>query len=645
MSIEDACWEPSAAAVEHANVTRLMRRFGAATIGELHARSVEDPAAFWRAVIDDLSIAFVRPPETILDVSAGPEWARWFTGGLVNVAHAGVHRHAHGDRADHPAVDWEGEDGTSRRLTYRELDGLVQRLAGGLHALGLRAGDRVGLYLPMIPEAVVTFLACASLGLVTVPIFSGFAADAVATRLRDAGARVLVTADGVRRRGKEHPMKQLADAAADSAGAHTVLVVQCLDVPVPWRAGRDLWWHDVVAYGVPRAPVPLDPEAPLLIAYTSGTTGRPKGVVHVHGGFLVKAVEEYAYQLDVHAEDRVHWVTDMGWIVGPWQATAVLALGATLVLYEGAPDHPAPDRLWRLVEGQGVTMLGLSPTLLRALRAHGDSWPGGHDLSTLRVLCSTGEPIDPDSHRWLAETIGGGRCPVINISGGTEVGACFLSPHPVAPMRPVSLQGPALGMDVDIWDDDGHPVGPGEVGHLVCKQPWPAMTRGFWNDRERYLETYWSRFPGVWFHGDWARRDADGHWYVLGRSDDTINVAGKRLGPAEVESVLTAHDAVVEAAAVGMDDELKGQALWCFCVIHPDRPADEALRKELLDLVVERLGSPFRPGALRFVTALPKTRSAKVMRRAVQAVAGGTDPGDLSSLEDETTLDAIRNAR
>lgn len=560
MSIEDACWEPSAAAVEYANVTRLMRRFEAATIGELHARSVEDPQAFWRAVIEDLSIAFVRPPEQILDVTAGPEWARWFTGGLVNVAHAGVHRYARGDRPDHPAVDW-------------------------------------------------------SLGLVTVPIFSGFAADAVATRLRDAGARVLVTADGVRRRGREHPMKQLADVAADAAGAHTVLVVQRLDVPVPWRAGRDLWWHDVVAHGVPRAPVPLDPEAPLLIAYTSGTTGRPKGVVHVHGGFLVKAVEEFAYQLDVHAEDRVHWVTDMGWIVGPWQATAVLALGATLVLYEGAPDHPAPDRLWRLVHGQGVTMLGLSPTLLRALRALGDSWLDGRDLSTLRVLSSTGEPIDPDSHRWLAEEIGGGRCPVINISGGTEVGACFLSPHPVAPLRPVSLQGPALGMDVDIVDDDGRPVGPGEVGHLVCRQPWPAMTRGFWNDRERYLDTYWSRFPGVWFHGDWARRDADGHWYVLGRSDDTINVAGKRLGPAEVESVLTAHDAVVEAAAVGMADELKGQTLWCFCVVRPDRPGDEALRQELVDLVVARLGSPFRPGALRFVTALPKTRSAKVMRR------------------------------
>jgi len=637
-------WAPTPGQRERANVSRLMRRFRIGSLAELHARSVKEPSWFWAAVVEDLGIDFFRSWAQVADLSGGPEWSRWFTGGLVNVADNCVHRHARGDRAFQPSVIWEGEDGAVRQLTYRELSDAVSRLAGALGALGVRQGDRVGLYLPMLPEAVITFFACATAGIVTVPIFSGFGAEAVATRLRDSGARLLVTADGFLRRGKAHLMKDVADAAASAAQVEKTLVVRRLGGPAPWNRDRDTWFHDAVTSATPMAAVPLDPETPLLIVYTSGTTGRPKGVVHVHGGFLVKVAEEFAYQLDVHPGDRLHWVSDMGWIVGPWQATAVGCLGATLVLHEGAPDYPAPDRLWRLVDRHGISCLGLSPTLIRSLRAHGDLFLDGHDRSPLRVLATTGEPIDFPSYRWLSDVVGDRRLPVINVSGGTEVGACFLSPHPVEPLKPTSLQGPALGMDMDVWGDDGKPVPHGEVGHLVCKQPWPSMTRGFWNDRDRYLQTYWRRWPGIWFHGDWARRDTDGHWYVLGRSDDTLNVAGKRLGPAEVESVLAAHPAVAESAAVAAPDPLKGQAIWCYCVLHAGVTVGEALRQELSDLIAASLGAPFRPGKVWFVAALPKTRSAKVLRRVIQAVAGRRDPGDLSSLEDPASVDAIRAA-
>lgn len=638
------CWTPTPEQRDRANVSRLMRRCGLDTLAGLRARSVADPSWFWSAVVEDLGIEFFRPWDQVVDTSSGPEWSRWFTGGLVNVAHNCVHRHASGDRAAQPAIIWEGEDGSLRRLSYAELGDAVSRLAGALGALGARRGDRVGLYLPMLPEAIVTFFACATVGLVTVPIFSGFGADAVASRLEDSGARILVTADGFLRRGRAHPMKEIADAAASAAGVDKTLVVRRLVGLCPWDPGRDVWFDDAIESATPMTAVPLDPEAPLLIAYTSGTTGRPKGVVHVHGGFLVKVTEEFAYQLDVRPDDRLHWVADMGWIVGPWQATAVGCLGATLVLHEGAPDHPAPDRLWCLVERHGITCLGLSPTLARSLRAHGDGLPGRHDRSPLRILATTGEPIDGASYRWLFDVVGDGRVPIINVSGGTEVGACFLSPHPVEPLKPTSLQGPALGMAMDVWGDDGKPVAPGEVGHLVCTQPWPGITRGFWNDRARYLDTYWRRWPGVWFHGDWARRDADGHWYVLGRSDDTLNVAGKRLGPAEVESVLAAHEAVAESAAVGMPDPVKGQAIWCYCVLHGGATPGEALRQELSDLIVTSLGAAFRPGRVWFAESLPKTRSAKVMRRVIAAIACRDDPGDLSSLEDPAALEAIRAA-
>ncbi len=522
---------------------------------------------------------------------------------------------------------------------------MSDRLAHGLRSLGVERGDTVGIFMPLAPETVAATLACAKLGALYLPMFSGYGPDAVATRLADAGAKVLITADAFPRRGKPVPMKEAADAAALlSPNVEHVIVWSRMDrSDLPWTDGRDLRWDELVDGQPDRFDTePLDPEHPLFIAYTSGTTGRPKGSVHVHGGFLVKIAAEVAYQVDLHPEETLFWVTDLGWIMGPWEIVGATALGATVFLFDGAPNHPGPGRLWEMVERHRISTLGISPTLIRALIPAGDDHVEAHDLSCLRVLGSTGEPWNPEPYRWFFEKVGGGRCPVINISGGTEVGACFLSPLPITELKPCTLRGPALGMDVDVWGPDGRPVPRGEVGELVCKQPWPGMTRGIWGDPDRYLATYWSRWPDVWVHGDWASVDEDGFWFLHGRSDDTMNIAGKRVGPAEVESALTVHPAVAESAAVGVPDPVKGEAIWCFVVVKPGFERDDALAGDLASVVAQRLGKSFKPSRVVFVDELPKTRSAKIVRRALRAAVLGQDPGDVSSLENPSALDAVR---
>jgi len=638
-------WRPTPEYVERANVTRLMRAHGIATYEELVRRSVEDVAWFWDAVVKDLDIEFLRPYESVLDTSKGVEWATWFGGGRVNLAHACVDRWAE-RTPDAVAVVWEGEEGEVRRLTYRELREAVDRLANGLVALGIGDGDAVGIFLPPSPEAVVAVMACSKLGAIWLPLFSGFAADAVAQRLNDAGAKLLITADGFLRRGRPVPMKEIADAAAAATPTlrHILVCNRLARTDAPWTPGRDVRWDELLAAHRSRfEAASLDPEHPLFLAYTSGTTGRPKGAVHVHGGFLVKIAEEVAYQVDLHPGELLYWFADLGWIMGPWEVVGATALGASVFLYDGAPDHPGPDRIWDMVERHRITTLGVSPTLIRALIPAGEEPVRAHDLSSLRILASTGEPWNPEPYRWFFEVVGGGRLPIINLSGGTEVGACFLSPLPICELKPCTLRGPALGMDVHVFGPNGTPAPRGQVGELVCTQPWPAMTRGIWGDPERYLDTYWRRWPGVWVHGDWASVDEDGFWFLHGRSDDTMNVAGKRLGPAEVESILTLHPAVAEAAAVGIPDEVKGEAVWCFAVPKPGI-AGEGLAAELSDLVAEHLGKAFRPSRVVLVPELPRTRSAKIVRRAIRATVLGTDAGDLSSLENPSALAAIAAA-
>jgi acetyl-CoA synthetase len=642
--VQDVVWSPSPEYVERANVTRFMRAHGIGSYEELVARSVGDVAWFWDAVVRDLDISFLTPYERVLDTSRGVEWATWFVGGRTNVAHQCVDIWA--DRTPEAvAVVSEGEDGEVRRVTYRELRELTDRLAHGLRSIGVGQRDAVGIFMPMAIETVAAVMACSKLGAIWVPIFSGFGPEAVAARLADAGAKVLITADGSRRRGATVPMKQVADRAADDAG--------CVERILVWSRGgesgsaspssRDVRWEELLATQPPRFDTePLDSEHPLFIGYTSGTTGKPKGVLHVHGGFLVKIAEEVAYQVDLHQGEVLLWVTDLGWIMGPWEIVGALALGSTVLLTEGAPNFPGPDRLWATVARHGVTTLGVSPTLIRALIPAGVEGVRGHDLSSLRILASTGEPWNPEPYRWLIEEVGGGRCPIINLSGGTEIGACFLSPLPITELKPCTLRGPALGMDVDVWGPDGTPVPAGDVGELVCKQPWPAMTRGVWGDDERYLDTYWRRWPGVWVHGDWASIDEDGFWFLHGRSDDTLSVAGKRLGPAEVESALSSHPDVAESAAVGVPHDVKGETIWCFVIVKPGVVPTDTLAQELRGVVADQLGKAFAPSKVLFVDELPKTRSAKIVRRAIRAAAIGEDPGDLSSLENPGSLAGIR---
>jgi acetyl-CoA synthetase len=491
-------------------------------------------------------------------------------------------------------------------------------------------------------EVVIASHACAHLGAIQVPIFSGFAAGAVAARLQDSRAKVLVTADSTLRRGRTVAMKAIADdALADAPSVEHVVVWRRLGTDeTPFQPGRDHDWDELVAGQPGTLPaLEVDSETTYLLAYTSGTTGRPKGAVHVQGGFLVSIAREVAYQTDVRAGDRIHFVTDMGWIMGPWTVVGGGACGATIVLAEGAPDWPA-DRLWRTVEQERVTLLGVSPTLIRALIPKGDPTA---DLSSLHAIVTTGESWNPAPYQWLHERVGGGRVPIVNESGGTEVGACFLASPPIAPTKACALGFPALGQDMDVFDDEGRPLR-GEVGELVCKRPWPGITRGIWGDRERYLETYWRRFPGVWTHGDWASVDEDGYWFLHGRSDDTLNIAGKRIGPAELESAAVGHPAVSEAAAIGVPHELKGEVPWIFCVASPDVEVTDGLGREVAKAVIAELGPAFKPEKVFFVEALPKTRSAKIVRRAVRASALGSDPGDLSSLENPEALEAIARA-
>ncbi len=621
-------WTPSQEYIERSNIWRFMQRYHIPDYAELVRRSQEDLEWFWDAVVKDLQIEFFEPYQRVLEISGGIAWARWFVGGKINIAHNCVDRHARA-RPEKIALIWEGEDGTVRRVTYRELSRETNRLASALKRWGIEKGDRVGIFMPMVPETVMAMMACAKIGAIFTPIFSGFGAQAVAARLNDCEAKLLLTVESFSRKGARIEMGQIAQEAV----AICPTVKDVLDLsPGKGPQGRS------------ECPTePMDSEDPFMIIYTSGTTGRPKGAVHVHGGFLVKVAQEVAHQVDLHDDDILYWVTDMGWIMGPWEIVGGLSLGGTVLLYEGAPDYPSVDRLWAMVERHKISILGVSPTLIRALMKFGEEPVKRHDLRSLRILGATGEPWNPDPWWWFFRTVGGGRCPIINLSGGTEVGACFLSPLPIMPLKPCTLGGPALGMAVDVFDQEGRPLR-GGVGELVCKGPWPGMTRGIWKDPERYIQTYWSRWKDVWVHGDWASVDDDGFWYLHGRSDDTIKIAGKRLGPAEVESILVGHGGVAEAAAIGVPHALKGEAIWCYVVLKPGLDPSDHLRRELRERVVHALGKAFAPEQIKFVRELPKTRNAKILRRAIRARVLGQDPGDLSNLENPQALEEIARA-
>ena len=651
---QEIAWRPDDDTIAESNLQRFIDAQGLAGYDALMERSTDDVAWFWDAVIEDLDIQFYEPYDEVVDLSEGQERPRWCVGGKMNIAQNLIDKwKVDQETKAREAIRWESEDGQTEVLTYDELEVRACRCAAALsRELGVEQGDRVGLYMPMIPQTVIAFLAMAKVGAVILPLFSGYGPDAIATRLNDAGAKALVCADGFTRRGKAITMKDKADEAlTDCPTVEHALLYRHLGEAgggeVPMTDGRDHFWSDLV----PHQPdlyetVATDAEDPLMLIYTSGTTGAPKGAVHTHCGFPVKAAQDVAHAMDLKPGETMYWMSDMGWMMGPWLVFGTLLNGATMVLYDGAPAHPGPGRLWQLCDDHDVTHLGLSPTLVRALKTHGSDPVEPHDLSALRTVGSTGSPWDPESWTWLFEEVLDGEKPILNYSGGTEISGGILCGNFFKPLAPCAFSGPVPGMDADVVDSaEGEPVR-GAVGELVIRQPWIGMTRGFWQDEgdERYLDSYWRRFEGLWVHGDFAAVDEHDLWYILGRSDDTINVAGKRLGPAEVEAAINADDAVAESAAVGVPDEVKGQEVVAFAVLKEGETASEALRERLIGRVTTALGKPLRPRDVRFTAALPKTRNAKVMRRVIRAAYLGEDPGDTSSLDDPATVEAVREA-
>jgi acetyl-CoA synthetase len=639
-------WTPSEDYIENARLTQFMRNHDIGSFDELMARSTSDVAWFTDAVLKFLDIRFYEPYSRIVDLSRGPAWPQWCVDGQMNIVHNCLDKYIGSAAETRPALIWDGEDGSTRTLTYAALHAQVNQAANALRSLGLGKGDAIGIFMPMVPEIAVALLAVAKIGGIVLPLFSGFGVDAVVSRLADADAKALFTADGFPRRGKPVAMKPIADKAAEQLPTlKHFIVLRHAEIDVPFIQGRDHWWHDIVATQSPQSATERTAaEDPLMIIYTSGTTGRPKGAVHTHCGFPVKAAQDMAFGTDVRPGHVIYWMTDMGWMMGPWLVFGALLLGATFFLYDGAHDFPGPDRLWALAERHKLTTLGVSPTLIRALIPYGKKPVRAHDLSSLRFFASTGEPWNPDPWLWLFEVVGESKRPIINYSGGTEISGGILMGNPLLPLKATAFAGPCPGMAADVFNEAGESV-TNQVGELVIKAPWIGMTRGFWRDPARYEEAYWSRWPGVWVHGDWAAKDSDGLWYILGRSDDTIKVAGKRLGPAEVESVLVSHPSVVEAAAIAVPDELKGNQVVCFCVLAPGVEANDALRKELRANLVAALGKPLAPKALLFVADLPKTRNAKVMRRMVRAAYLGEPAGDTSSLVNPEAVEQIKHAK
>ena len=661
--VDEIVHEPSREFVEATNVAALMDEYGIDDYDELITRTTGEVAGvpasgvdwFWDEIVDYLGIDFFEPYDTVRDDSEGPQFTDWYPGGRINAAHNVVDRHAADakSRTD-TALIWESEPGEVREIHFEALAAETNRVANALEERGVEPGDTVGLYMPMVPEVVSILYGCLAAGAIAVPIFSGFGTDAVATRIEDADPDVLFTADGFYRRGEPVRLKPTADdALGRTGGVESVIVYDRLGsrdgdtgLDLSWTDGRDEWWRDAVdGEDTEYETKALPADHPAMLLYSSGTTGKPKGIVQTHAGALIQSAKEIYFGFDHQPEDRFFWLSDIGWMMGPWTLLGNHAFGGTVVLYEGAPDHPDPGRLWELIDRHDVTTFGISPTTIRALREHGEEWLDEHDLSSLRLLGSTGEPWDPESWRWFYERVGRGECPIINISGGTEIMGCFLMPLPIQSLKPCTLGGPGLGMDIDIVDGAGESVADqAERGYLVARDSCPSMTNSLWSGDERYLDEYWSTWDDLWDHGDWAQVDEDGFWFLHGRADDALTVAGRKVGPAEVEGALIDHDAVGQAAAVGVPDETTGQAVIAYVVLDADAEPSEALQAELREQVGTELGKPFRPRELLFVDEFPKTQSGKIVRRAIAAAAVGENPGDLSSVENPEALEEIETA-
>jgi acetyl-CoA synthetase len=612
---------------------------------ELARRAADDPELFWAEIAAELH--WQEPWSNVLEWSL-PD-AKWFVGGKTNLAYNCLDRHLGGPRRDKVALLWEGEPGDQRSLTYAELHREVCRFANVLVGLGVAAGDRVAIYMPLIPETAIAMLACARIGATHSVVFGGFAAEALADRIRDAGARIAITADGGWRRGQIVPLKDNVDKAVDGLAVDNVVVVRRCGNPIQMKAGRDLWWHELMA-GAPEQheAVPVDSEHPLFTLYTSGTTGKPKGILHTTGGYMVGAYYTTGMVFDLR-DDDIYWCSaDVGWVTGhTYVVYGLLLNGATSVLYEGAPNHPDMDRFWRIIERYKVTVFYTAPTAIRAFSRWGEEYPGRCDLSSLRLLGTVGEPINPEAWMWYQRVIGGGRCPIVDTWWQTETGCIMISPLPGAtPTKPGSCTRPLPGIEADVVNRKGESCAANEGGYLVIRRPWPSMLRTIWGDHERFQRGYFGEIPGVYFAGDGARRDPDGYFWVMGRVDDVINVAGHRLSTMEVESALVSHEKVAEAAVVAKPDELKGQAIVAFVTPMQGVASDKKLADQLREHVTQQIGALARPQEIRFADALPKTRSGKIMRRLLRDVAAGSKTqGDTTTLEDAAVLSRLAAER
>ncbi|MDI1242466.1 MAG: AMP-binding protein [bacterium] len=685
-------WTPTPEIIERAQLTKFMKQVGVSTWDELYAFSIRDVEKFTEEVLKFLDIKFDPPYGKLLDASNGPEMPIWLDVAGLNITEMCLDRWQTDQMIDQPALIAENEGDEPQELSYGELLQEVEEVSEGLRLLGFEQGDAIGIHLPMMVETVVALLAINRIGAIAVPVFSGYGVEAISSRLNAVKAKALFTCEGFSRRGKIFDAFQIAqEAVANCPTVEKIIVVERMigDTWTPDERAADhekaIFYHELVdsAYESPRDEWPAEEtsaEDPLIILYTSGTTGKPKGIAHTHASFPIKAAQDMAFGTDVGRGTRISWYTDIGWMMGPWLIYGALINGATICIYDGAPDYPTPDRMWEFCAKHKVEVLGISPTLIRSLAASegtggqasllassGNGEDGQarmlalqspskrHDLSSLRIFASTGEPWNPAPWWWLFEKVGDSKLPIINYSGGTEIAGGILMGNPLLPIKPCSFPAPCPGMDVDILDEDGISVGPGKVGELVIKQPWIGMARGFWQEKERYLDTYWRRFKDIWVHGDFAMRDKDGHWFILGRSDDTLKVAGKRVGPAEVESLLVAHPLVTEAAVIGVPDEVKGTAMVAFVVLtgeqasllatEEDASRMLALQSELKALVARDMGKPLAPSKIHFISDLPKTRNAKVMRRVIRSAYLGEDPGDLSALENPQSIKELQEIR
>ena len=639
---EKRVFKPSKDFIDKTNVKHWMDAHNIKTLEELHKKA-ENWQWFWEEISKDL-VEFYAPYKKLVEWDA--PWVKWFIDAQYNIVHDAIDKHAKSWRKNKIAFIFEGEPGDVKKLTYYDLYVEINKLANALKKIGVKKGDRVGIYLPMIAELPIAMLACAKIGAVHSVVFSGFSATAFRDRVNDCEAKVVITCDSFYRRGKKVSLKtQTDDAVKETPSVKTVIVFKRTDDPVPWTEGRDVWWHEITK-DMPRecATEKLDANDPLFFLYTSGTTGKPKGIIHAHAGYSVGVAYTLKWVFDMK-DDDIYWcAADIGWITGhSYIVYAPLILGATSVLYEGAPDWPQADRWWEIIEKYGVTILYTSPTSVRLFMRFGEDWVKKHDLTTLRLLGSVGEPINPEAWIWYYKNIGGERCQIMDTWWQTETGHFAISPLPITPLKPGSATHPIPGLSADVFNEEGKPV-QNAGGNLVLTHPWPGMLRGIHKNPERYKETYWMKFKNIYLAGDVARKDTDGYFWVQGRADDVLKISGHRIGNSEVESALVSHPLVAEAAVIGKPHELKGESITCFVVLKKGVQPGDDLRKKLSDHVSKELGKIAKPDEIWFVSDVPKTRSGKIMRRVIRARALGQEVGDISTLANPEAVDEISKA-